>query len=93
MGWEGKSHVEVSRDDGDVMEARRAPANCVAVVGPAAGASMQGVRPERFEKHVVWVARRKTGSVLESRVKRSRRPIRCVGAIPVQLTLAMLGGR
>jgi hypothetical protein len=93
VGWEGKSDVEASRDDADVMEARRAPANSVVVAGPAPYASARGVRPECFEKHVVWVAHRKTGSVLESRVKRSRRPIGCVGAIPARSTFNTLGGR
>ena len=80
-GREGKSYVKASRDDGDGMEARRAPVNGVAVVGSAPCEYVRGGRPERFEKHVVCVARRKTGNVSESRGKRSRRPIRCMAAI------------
>ena len=37
VGWEGKSDVEVARDGGDAMEARRAPANPVALAGPLPG--------------------------------------------------------
>ena len=52
-GREGKSYAKTLRDDGDGMEARRAPVNGVAVVGPASCVSVRGGRLERFEKHVV----------------------------------------
>ena len=57
MGWEGKSYVEASRDAGEVMEARRAPATSVTVVEPTVGVSARDDRgrPGRFEKHSVWV--------------------------------------
>ena len=68
MGWEGKLNVETLRDDGDVMETRQVPANGVTVAGPVPCASARGVRPERVEKHVVWIVCRKTGSILENLV-------------------------
>ena len=81
-GREGKSHVETS----GMMEMEWKHVKCQSMVSRGGGLSLRvcvSGHPECFEKYVVCVAHRKTGSVLESRVKRSRRPIRYVVAISV----------
>ena len=64
------------------------------VVEPTVSTSARGYRgcPGRFEKHSVWVWHRKTGNILESRVKRSRRPMRCLEAGLSGLTVSAFGG-